>query len=145
MIEIENSDLLELITYARRYCDGRNTYAPFSFNAIYQKLKFRYPNIFPDKDEFDLILTNKGQFWPYAQDGHYDASTGNFDAISKKEQLKQSDFKKICPDCNLRYVKYYGGRFSKRCIPCTGQLNRTESRNRARRKVLEMQMQTENN
>jgi hypothetical protein len=38
-LTIEEYDLLELIHYARRYCDGRYTGAPDNFNAIYDRLR----------------------------------------------------------------------------------------------------------
>jgi len=33
-----------------------------------------------DQDLKDETLTEKGKYWPYAQDGMYDEKTGHFDA-----------------------------------------------------------------
>jgi hypothetical protein len=79
MIEIEIDDLLELIHWARRYCDQRSTYAPSNFNKLYDKLLLSYPFL-KDKDPFDKTLMNKGEFFPYAQDGMYYPENGAFDA-----------------------------------------------------------------
>ena len=71
MGNIENQDLLDLIHWARRYCDGRETYAPSSFNLIYKKLKALNPDTFK-ADMFDQTLMHEGAYWPFAQDGMYD-------------------------------------------------------------------------
>lgn len=81
-------DLLEFIFWARRYCDGRSTYAPSSFNQTYENIVQLNPNI-KEKDQFDPILTDKGAYWPYAQDSMHNASTGAYDArpISLKKEV----------------------------------------------------------
>lgn len=104
MIEIEERDLLDLIHWARRYCDGRMTYAPSSFNKIYQRLIQRGADKAVNKtddecfgimqvqekssgtaklvgDQFDKTLMRDGDYFPYAQDGMYNPDTGAFDAI----------------------------------------------------------------
>lgn len=81
-VEIEEKDLLDLIHWARRYCDYRSTYAPSSFNQLYDKIVHFNPSI-KDEDEFDPTLMDEGKFFPYAQDGHYDPKTGSYDALPK--------------------------------------------------------------
>ena len=78
-MKIEEKDLLELIFWARRYCDGRATYAPSEFNKLYANITSKHPEII-QKDQFDSTLYNKGEFWPYAQDGMYNSNTGSYDA-----------------------------------------------------------------
>jgi hypothetical protein len=84
MVEIELEDLLDLIHWARRYCDGRATYAPSAFNNLYSKLLLSYPFI-QDKDPLDITLTDKGKYFPWAQDGMFDHQTGAYDAIPKNQ------------------------------------------------------------
>lgn len=83
-MEIEEKDLLELIWWARRYCDRRCTYVPSDFNKLYDKIVGMNPS-FRNKDKFDRALTDEGKFWPYAQDDMYDEKTGRFDARPKKK------------------------------------------------------------
>ena len=79
-IEVEENDLIQLIYYARRYCDGRSTYAPSEFNKIYSRIKSDNPDFIKFYDIKDKTLMNEGEFWPYAQDGMYNPETGIFDA-----------------------------------------------------------------
>jgi len=85
MIKIEEFDLLELIHWARRYCDGRATFAPSSFNNVYARIRSSYPDLLRCKDDFDETLLEKGKYWPYAQDGMYKERNGSYDARPKKE------------------------------------------------------------
>ena len=85
MIEIEEKDLLDLIHWARRYCDKRMTYAPNAFNKIYKRIFEE--NCLWSLDTYDHTLYNNGQFWPYAQDGQYDPLTGRFDAMERKKEI----------------------------------------------------------
>lgn len=78
-MEIEEKNLLDLISWARRYCDGRGTYAPTSFNQVYESIRIRYPNLI-EIDQFDFTLMEKGKYWPYAQDAMFNEETGAFDA-----------------------------------------------------------------
>ena len=56
-MKISEEDLLELIYWARRYCDGRATYAPSRFNQLYDKIVQMNPTIFiKEKDQFDQTL-----------------------------------------------------------------------------------------
>lgn len=80
-IEIEKEDLIELIGWARRYCDGRSTYAPTRFNHVYQRIRSSHPDFLRCKDQFDSTLKDKGKYWPYSQDGMYQESNGHFNAI----------------------------------------------------------------
>ena len=80
VVVIPSNHLIELIYWARRYCDNRSTYAPSSFNKIYKELRSLYPDLFRYKDKFDMTLKDKGVYWPYAQDGMYDEKKGIFDA-----------------------------------------------------------------
>ncbi len=68
-VEIRTQVILDLIHWARRYCDRRMTYASTDFNRIYKYIISKYPEL---KDEFDHTLMNQGKYWPYAQHGQYD-------------------------------------------------------------------------
>ena len=81
-LKISERHLLDLIHYARRYCDGRSTYAPSEFNKIYIEIRSDYPDTMR-KDQFDATLKDKGTYWPYAQDGMHNPENGSFDAIPK--------------------------------------------------------------
>lgn len=83
MTKIEEQHLLDLIHWARRYCDGRRTYAPSRFNQLYEYIVHLNPKL-KEKDYFDETLMEKGRYWPYAQDGQYDSNTGHYDAIPMK-------------------------------------------------------------
>jgi len=80
MIKIEPQDLIDLIYYARRYCDSRATYAPSHFNNIYQRIRSENPDFIRKYDHFDFTLRDRGAYWPYSQDGMYNEETGVFDA-----------------------------------------------------------------
>ena len=81
MIKIEKDNLLELIYWARRYCDGRSTYAPSRFNQLYENTEQLNPTLsIKEKDQFDPTLTDEGKYWPYAQDGMFNEKTGAYDA-----------------------------------------------------------------
>ncbi len=79
-VEINREDLMELIHWSRRYCDGRSTYAPKRFNQLYRRLRSAYPDVMRCDDEVDTTLMDKGAFWPYAQDGMFNKETGTYDA-----------------------------------------------------------------
>lgn len=79
-IEISKQDLMDLIYWARRYCDKRMTGAPSEFNCVYKRLRSEYPDLMRCQDLFDKTLMDEGAYWPYAQDGMYNAKTGRFDA-----------------------------------------------------------------
>jgi hypothetical protein len=79
-ILIDADDLMELVHWARRYCDGRSTYVPSTFNRIYDCLRSKHPDLIRCKDQFDKTLKDKGVYWPHAQDGMYNEKTGDFDA-----------------------------------------------------------------
>jgi hypothetical protein len=81
-IQVLECDLLDLIHYARRYCDSRSTYAPREFNKIYIRIKLAYPN-FIRKDEFDNTLKDSGTYWPYAQDGMFNKEKDAFNALQE--------------------------------------------------------------
>ena len=76
-------ELMELIFWARRYCDRRATYAPSEFNRMYEKIVQLNPQI-KERDQFDPTLKDRGAYWPHAQDGMHNASTGAYDALPKK-------------------------------------------------------------
>lgn len=80
MIEVEEKDLLSLIYFSRRYCDGRATYAPSLFNDIYKRIRSAQPEFLRSGDKFDSTLKDKGNYWPYAQDGWFNKDTGDCDA-----------------------------------------------------------------
>lgn len=79
-VAIEIKDLFDLIHWARRYCDGRATYAPSSFNQVYARIRSAYPDLVRCNDRMDETLMDNGAYWPYAQDGMYDPKTGKYDA-----------------------------------------------------------------
>lgn len=68
MIKISPQDLVELIFWARRYCDGRQTYAPSSFNIVYKNIRSDNPDFIRCYDKFDKTLNSEGKFWPYSLD-----------------------------------------------------------------------------
>lgn len=78
-ISIPTEMLMELIFWARRYCDGRATYAPSEFNKLYKNMVQFFPKL-KEMDQFDHTLKDGGKYWPFAQDGMYDEKTGGFDA-----------------------------------------------------------------
>lgn len=82
-IPVGAKDLSDLIYYARRYCDGRATYAPHTFNEIYARIRSDNPDFIRCYDWQDETLMGDGRYWPYAQDGMYDEETGKFDARPK--------------------------------------------------------------
>src|ERR1700692_4917872 len=63
-------DAIELIYWARRYCDGRSTYAPSSFNWLLKRVRAENQSLIL-ADTFDQTLMNGGMHWPFAQDGIY--------------------------------------------------------------------------
>lgn len=88
-MEIEEKDLLDLIHWARRYCDYRSTYATQIFNDLYDRIVQLNPSI-KDRDKPDTVLHSNGKFWPYAQDGMFDERSGRCDARPKiKSQPKE--------------------------------------------------------
>lgn len=90
-VKITPEDLAELIYWARRYCDGRHSYAPSSFNSLYKRIKFDNPDFIPLDDKFDHTLTENGKFWPYAQD--YDFDIVGEDIIKEIEHDYYKGFK----------------------------------------------------
>lgn len=60
---IDQVDLLELIHFARRYCDGRKTNVPLIFNDIYERLI--KDNYWMGKEPFDKTVKN----FPHAEKG----------------------------------------------------------------------------
>lgn len=74
----------EILWMSRRYADGRRTFAATSFNDAYDTLRdifgeaIEYNDISKWKDE---TLTSDGKYFPYAQDGQ-------FDAVGKRKYLK---------------------------------------------------------
>ena len=94
-MEIEEHILLDLVFWARRYCDGRSTYAPSAFNQLYDKIVQLNP-LLKEIDKFDDILMNQGEYWPYAQDGMFKENSGSFDA-----RPRQSRYIMKCVKTNL--------------------------------------------
>lgn len=87
-MEIEDNIVLELIYWARRYCDDRSTYSPTRFNWIYEYVIELNPSL-KDKDNFDSTLKDKGKYWPYAQDGMFNEKTADYDARPMKPRRKR--------------------------------------------------------
>lgn len=79
-VKISETGLMMLIHWARRYCDGRSTFAPSFFNAIYQRIKLENPELIEKHEYVDTSLMEDGKYWPYAQDGMYDPEKKLFDA-----------------------------------------------------------------
>lgn len=84
-VKVDLEFLLEMIFWARRYCDGRSTYAPSSFNRAYDNLDYQTLSKIREWDKKDETLIENGKFWPYAQDGMYDENTGGYDARPIKQ------------------------------------------------------------
>lgn len=78
-VSVHTRHLLELIFWARRYCDHRRTFAPSEFNKVYDTILDKAPFL-AEMDTHDITLTSNGKFFPYAQDGDYKPETGAFDA-----------------------------------------------------------------
>lgn len=77
-IKITVRQLLDLIHWARRYCNGRSTSSPHDFNLMYWELANRYPDIVTfDKEKPD----NSIEFFPFAQDGMFRKEDNRFNAI----------------------------------------------------------------
>ncbi len=83
MIKISESDFIDLIHWARRYCDNRSTYAPTAFNLLYERISHENQDLLACRDQFDHTLKDGGKHWPYAQDGQYDENTGRYNAFPK--------------------------------------------------------------
>lgn len=83
-VTISSRHLLDLIYWARRYCDGRATFAPKDFNEIYQSIRSDYPDLLRCYDQFDATLKDNGAYWPYAQDGMYNADNNTFNAVPRE-------------------------------------------------------------
>jgi len=83
--KVEEKDLLNLLHWARRYCDSRSTYVALDFNRIYDRLMENYDSIL-EKDQKDETLKDFGRYWPYAQDREYDEKTGKYNAIPIKSR-----------------------------------------------------------
>lgn len=79
-VKVDLEDILEMVYWARRYCDGRSTYAPSSFNKRYQNLNYETMGQLQIQDKHDDTLTNEGEYWPFAQDGMFNPETFAFDA-----------------------------------------------------------------
>lgn len=84
LVKVHLEDILEIVYWARRYCDGRSTYAPSSFNARYQSINYDTMGKLQLADRKDDTLMNQGEFWPYAQDGMYEPENSSFDARPTK-------------------------------------------------------------
>lgn len=89
-MEIDEDHLLELIFWARRYCDERSTYAPTRFNWLYYHIMSKYPDM-RSRDNFDSTLKDRGKYWPYAQDGMFSEETGAFDARYSGPKMIEKD------------------------------------------------------
>jgi hypothetical protein len=78
----------EIVWMARRYADGRSTFAPTSFNDAYDILYSVFgEDIEYNKNEIDKTLTDGGKFFPYAQDGMSNVSDG-FNAVIGRKHIK---------------------------------------------------------
>jgi hypothetical protein len=78
-VTMDLKDAIDLIHWARRYCDGRSTPAPSSFNQILKRVRAENESLIMH-DTFDQTLKSGGLHWPFAQDGMYDAQSGVYDA-----------------------------------------------------------------
>ncbi len=81
-IPLPLGDLYELLWMARRYANRRSTFSPHTFNKLYQTLRDLYPEEIASIDKPDVEI----DYWPWAQDGHYNPSTKQFDAIPVGER-----------------------------------------------------------
>lgn len=82
-VSIRKDTLLDLIHWARRYCDGLVTYDPSLFNRCYRKIIKEYPEI-SSLDQFDRTLKDEGSYWPYCKDGWYEWEKSQYDAMPEK-------------------------------------------------------------
>lgn len=89
-VKIELTDLLEMVFWARRYCDGRSTYAPSSFNNRYESLNYDTLGQLQLQDKKDDTLQDKGEYWPFAQDGMFNPDNLSFDARPRKCKTAKS-------------------------------------------------------
>jgi hypothetical protein len=62
-VVISEQDFLELLHFARRYCDGRMTSVPSVFNAIYDRVQRDNPALLL-KEREDVVTKR----FPYAHD-----------------------------------------------------------------------------
>ena len=74
-VKISPKNLMDLVWMARRYADGRRTWAPEDFNRIYEAIKADYPEMMAEESDDKAC-----PYWPYAQDGMFKEGTGNWDA-----------------------------------------------------------------
>ena len=79
LVTMDVKDATELIYWARRYCDGRATYAAFGFNQLLKRIRAENECVIMH-DTIDQTLKDGGIYWPFAQDGMYDAQNGAYDA-----------------------------------------------------------------
>ena len=101
-IKIKDTLLMKLIYWARRYCDGRRTEAPHSFNEIYMDLITNSPHL-TSLDPSDFTLTNSGKYFPYAQDGDFSEDSPAFDA-RPVNIIRWTNIKNAWPPSNSEVV-----------------------------------------
>ncbi len=90
-VKISIADLVTLIFYARRYCDGRSTYAPHEFNRLYDRINDANDNKIALHDIGDKSLMHDGSYWPYAQDGMCTTLRDHFDAVPRHVIAKRAE------------------------------------------------------
>jgi hypothetical protein len=84
-IEKQNLDFYKavelIVKFARRYANGRMTFAPITFNEEYDIIRTNFDNKWKEpRDEH--IPT-----FPYAQDGHYEKFKPSFNAIGNRKYV----------------------------------------------------------
>lgn len=72
-----------IIWMARRYADGRRTFAAKDFNDAYDVLRDFFGDEIDNLDNIDSTLTENGKYFPYAQDGDFDCITGRKYILNK--------------------------------------------------------------
>ena len=79
-VSVDADHLVWLIHWARRYADGRYTWVPRDFNDIYDTIMGKYPSL-KQREFRDELLTNRGQYFPHAKAGEYDADYGPIQSV----------------------------------------------------------------
>ena len=99
LIRISEHDLIDILFYARRYCDRRATYAPSEFNRIYENIRSANPGFLDKYDSpKDRTLMDDGRFWPHAQDGWF--KDGRCDARPTNARKVYMNYARyICSEC----------------------------------------------
>ena len=67
-ISISKVDLLDLIHWARRYCDKEGGVSAKRFNGVYRRIRSDAQDLLRSFDCLDPILKDRGINWPLANE-----------------------------------------------------------------------------